>query len=356
LSDRLVGVTRELTTRRMPIGTERYIVLRELDPNTNALFDPTEGYIQQTDNLEARQYRLRVDERGFIYPSRLYENADLDIVFLGGSTTECLYVNEEDRFPYLVGRLLEEDTGLRINSYNAGVSGNTSLHSINVLVNKILPMAPDVAVLMHNINDLQVLLVLQSYWNDNASRGPIQWFDDRRQEPRWYLSLRKLKDILAPHLYVLLRQTVNVGPFLQHDEFADVRGTRITVDQAAMLQAFSRNLQTFIDIARSNAIEPVLVTQASRFADPPDEFIRQTMSQFTNDWGVEYAEYRELYNLFNEQIRTVAGANEVLLIDLAKEIPQDRKYMYDAVHFNDVGSKEAARAIAGALGALGFSN
>ena len=51
-------------------------------------------------------------------------------------------------------------------------------------------------------------------------------------------------------------------------------------------------------------------------------------------------------------IRQVAAANDVLLIDLAKAVPQESKFMYDAVHYNDTGSELAASIISERLMSL----
>ena len=58
-------------------------------------------------------------------PSKVHDHPDLTLAFLGGSTTECIYVDENNRFPYLAGRLIEEQTGLKVNSYNAGRAATT---------------------------------------------------------------------------------------------------------------------------------------------------------------------------------------------------------------------------------------
>lgn len=54
----------------------------------------------------------------------------------------------------------------------------------------------------------------------------------------------------------------------------------------------------------------------------------------------------------NESIRMAGISNKVLVIDLAKEVPQTNVYMYDVVHFNDHGSKHAARLIANRLNSV----
>ena len=107
-------------------------------------------------------------------PSKIHDHPDLTIAFLGGSTTECIYVDEDNRFPYLAGRLLERQTHLKVNSYNAGRSGNNTLHCLNILLNKVVNLKPDIVVLMENINDLAILMYEKTYWNTNPSRSPIQ--------------------------------------------------------------------------------------------------------------------------------------------------------------------------------------
>ena len=52
---------------------------------------------------------------------------------------------------------------------------------------------------------------------------------------------------------------------------------------------------------------------------------------------------------FNDTIRQVGRKNGVLVIDLAKEVPPDKKHLYDMVHFNDAGSIYAAKIIAARL-------
>ncbi len=68
----------------------------------------------------SRSVRLReFDPDGFMRPSAVHSRPDITIIFLGGSTTACLAVDEEKRFPYLAGRLLERRTGLAVNAYNS---------------------------------------------------------------------------------------------------------------------------------------------------------------------------------------------------------------------------------------------
>ena len=140
-----------------------------------------------SDGLVQKPFVLRVDRQGFIMPSKIHDHPDLTIAFLGGSTTECTYVDEDNRFPYLAGRLLERQTHLKVNSYNAGRSGNNTLHCLNVLLNKVVNLKPDIVVLMENINDLAILMYEKTYWNDQslpvAPHGETAEFQDRGPGP-----------------------------------------------------------------------------------------------------------------------------------------------------------------------------
>ncbi|MDO9084096.1 MAG: hypothetical protein Q7U56_12530, partial [Humidesulfovibrio sp.] len=133
----LVGFLYKVVLDEANRGIERFIVLREPRPHQDISKHPAKELLESADGLVDRAYRLRVDKDGYIIPSRVHEKADLSIVFLGGSTTECHYMNEEERFPYIVGRRLEQMTGLRINSYNSGMAGNNSLHSVFLLQGKV---------------------------------------------------------------------------------------------------------------------------------------------------------------------------------------------------------------------------
>lgn len=263
----------------------RFIKLREHRPNQVKLERPTRNYLKNIApySIERKYYRVATDQNGFIGPSEIHPVPDLKIVFLGGSTTECLYMEEHERFPYLVGRSLEKITGKKVNSYNGGVSANESMHSINILLNKVLALEPNIVVLMHNINDLVMLRSQGSYWYTDSLKSHVQ----------------TAKNVFAteypPHTHAM--------------------------DEAKFIREFQRNLRIFIAICRIRDIQPVLMTQANRVENDP------------------------LYHRFNQEIRNVGKQEGVLVIDLAKEVPSTPEYLYDSYHFTRQGAQLAAETI-----------
>jgi hypothetical protein len=302
---------------------------------------------QHYDTLVTKKYLLRIDNDGFIVPSKKYTNPDMSIVFLGGSTTECRYVAEDHRFPCLAGALLEQQTGIKINSYNAARSGNHSLHSLDILLNKVFPIKPDIAVMLHNINDLVVLLYESSYWNPHSSK-PIIFDINKEIDANVYKIIR---DRYIPNLAVAMHnfdkslRSVIKSSKKSADEFAKIRGQRLTVDKSAMVDQFEMNLQSFIYLCKARNIIPVLMTMPSRFKEKPDQIILDTFNNIT----LEYSQFREIFDLFNNSILKKANENNIMVIDLAREIPQENEFMYDIVHYTDAGTRRIAGIISDRL-------
>ena len=330
-------------THNLVLFTERrYINLREILPLIDTQDVPTDKTVRESDGLVQKPYRVRTDAQGFMLPYNRYEKPDLSLIFLGASTVACIYVEEENRYPYLVGQLLEQKTGKKITSINSGVGGNNSLHSLDILLNKIIPARPGVVVMMHNINDLVTLIYDGTYWSKNSTRSAIVDFS-------FYKNLTGLKalstlarDMYIPNLHaatrILSKKIFGKKVKDQDDEFAAIRGKKLTVDAAHILDEFKMNLNTFINICRARRITPVLMTQFNRYKSNPDPKIIKAMQGFESDSGIPMGEFMELYAKFNDAIREVGKANGVLVIDLAALIPQDKQYMYDVVHLNTRGS------------------
>jgi len=321
----------------------RYVRLKEFRPGTRMLMTMPRNHLPFTDNVFTKQYRVEIDRNGFIAPSRKYDAPDKVIVFLGGSTTECMFMDQDQRFPYVTGLILEQETGAKINSYNGGMSGSDSLNAIDILINKVIPLKPDVVVFMENINDLSTLLYEGTYWHEGTARSPLETL----KKPPMVGKL--LKEIFIPHLNQAYK---NLGKTLsgkEEDEFAGARGKTLVIDQAKMERDFAANLRTIVCICKAWGIVPVLMTQANRITEHPDPVVAAYVARGGRDRGINYQRFKALYDAFHDTIREVGRKNQVMVIDLAREVPSDKKHLYDMVHLNDAGSQLAAQIIAARL-------
>ena len=330
----------------------RSIRLMEFPPGLEDSKVPYDEYLATTDKLVKREYPVKIDEDGFIQPSRIHSDPDLKIVFLGGSTTECLFVLEQKRFPYLVGRLLEKQFGVNCNTWNGGRSGAHSMHSNHSLLAKVVPLQPDFAVLMHNLNDHLILLYTGTYWNDHWRRGVlIQHPTENTSRPAMapLVGIKTFFRATLPELYARLKRVQTLAltqPSSGRDEWADLRGRKVVYQLEQMLIDFKRSLTTFCEVSKVHDIRPVLMTQANRLTDEPSAPLMLDFKARLGGMGIPFHEWKEIYDSFNQAIRDVARDQRVLLVDLAELVPQSSEYMFDFVHFNDEGSEFVANVIA----------
>ena len=331
-------------------GTRRLIRLKELAPSSDIIF----SFPEEPEGKElAARVKLITDKDGYILPNGSEESIQnpIEILFLGGSTTECLRVEGNKRFPYLVAKELNDKykkEKISFKSLNSGVSGNNSMHSNLILLSKGIKNRPEFAIMMHGINDLSILTqqtVYQSYWNNNFARSILV---DSSYEDALLFPLKRFlpytsENIIKPAYQKFIR-------FQNKDDFKNSRLVKINIDPEQIKKDYESSIKTFIYLAKNWGIEPVLMTQPNIFSNNPKNWvIEQVNSSVKNLYldgsSMKYKDYKNIYDEFNNIIRKLSEKENVKLIDLANEIPQNGKYMYDLIHLNQEGSKLVSKII-----------
>ena len=192
------------------------------------------------------------------------------VMFLGGSTTECLFLDDAETWPALVGRRLEGAADhRRVEDVNSGKSGQTTRDHLATLAQYLIPLGPDLVVIMAGVNDLW----LQIYTDD---------YSPLRLDARSAMTL----DTVLPWDYPL--NALQVGRALvwtwrgwssiDHlgNPIQDPSGTYIprqrerrrtlpyrSIDPSRMQPnpEFEQNMRSLIGMAKANRIPVVLVTQ-----------------------------------------------------------------------------------------------
>ena len=312
-------------------GVERYVILKEINPNFKAKYTPTSEYLNGTDSLERKGYLIRADENGFIENGNNinFTENDESIIFFGGSTTEQLFVREEYRWQSILERKLNEgQRNPKLKIINAGVSGNNSMHSTLNLIAKGLPLKPKFVVLMHNVNDYGLLRLSGSYWKSPVKKALLQIKDETSLRP----FMVGIKDLFVPNIYEIYK--IVKYKFFNKDDFNSIRDEKI-VSLEIVESNFRKSLNTFIDLSFTWSIEPILMTQFNRINSEDELFNLASKGQDTVQFIKGYAR-------LNDVIREVSVNRKVDLIDLDKLIPSTRDYIYDSVHLNENGSKLVA--------------
>lgn len=324
------------------------LVLTEYPPNADYSVVPTEAIMREVDTLEKKEYRLRSDSNGFIIgPTDLTaDDPYTDIIFFGGSTTECFFVDEDKRFPYLTGRLLSEQIGRRVSVKNAGLMGKRSMQSYLDFLVRGTQQSPKMVVMMHNVNDLVQLLYVGGYFDGPASRRMIVAQEQPEQRRNIIVRIAsRFKNMIFPNIYRVVTEQILSEPETV-DEWEGWRSD-IDVEFDLLMEEFQKSLSLFVTLAKVNDIDVVLMTQFNRF-NLDDDFIIENYYRNAVE-GIPHENFFEYYHAFNEVIRNVAEREGIMLIDLANEIPSTNEYLYDAVHLNTRGSILAAEVISNAI-------
>lgn len=266
---------------------------------------------------------FKTDSLGFILPYRPLNKSTTTVVFMGGSTTECLGVDQDKRIHVEVEKELSNTSCL-----NVGKSGNNSMHSLGIFANKIVPLSPDVAVFNHNVNDLSILLNTGTYFNKHPHRSLILTQSDQLYAYKVGYPKNWFVRNFIPHISLVLLPTTFDGQKLpENEEFSNkALAPNMNIDSLKLM--FNRSLTGLVCYAKSWGVKPILMTQGSCF----------------QHYGIanidKYAGYNldSLHNVFNNVVRSVAAKNECSLVD-AELLMEDKKGLfYDSVHYTDSGS------------------
>ncbi len=312
------------------ISEDYKLKIRTYKENLNVVYDNAENN---------KKISLNTDNSGYISDKKESRNliSDNDIFFIGGSTTANLGIESVYRFPYLFQKNIDS---LEYKVYNSGVSGNHSFHSNIILLSKILKRVPrpKFIFLHHNVNDLSQLIRTQSYWVDYNERGILEYNKQRRFESITLNTLFNIKELLFPNIYKLFMSSFIKRVDLRINNNIDLKP--IDLDEEVILSEFRKSIELFVKICQTYDIEPILISQYSRYDLNDDEIIKMHSNNLPR-----YELICKLHPLFNNLIKDIAIDMKVHLINLSDQIPSTDEYIYDEVHLNIKGNILAAKLI-----------
>lgn len=313
--------------------------------------------------------RLRVNSVG-LRGGEIPAGAKRVLLAIGGSTTECLFLDEAESWPGLLERAGERRFGAgEVWVGNAGRSGRTSREHI-VQLERILAAAPriDRVVVLVGVNDLGRRLARggdhPADWRADPALVatversafdllPIDLETEFPQRLALYrvAKLAKLRwqagktraDAFDPRLYGAWRR------FRQ-----GATGWRAELpDLGTALAEYRDNIRAMIAIARAHHVRVLFLTQPAIWrADLSPELEGLLwmggVGNFQDRLGSEFhttATLAEGMRRYNDALMETCAAEGAECFDLAARIPKDGSAFYDDVHFSEEGARQVALAI-----------
>ena len=281
-----------------------------------------------------------------------FRSADIRIITIGGSTTECYYLGDGKTWPAQMKTHLETLLpGQSVSLINAGLDGHSTFGHIALLQHFkgiFEQLRPTHILIMAGINDFGL-------WD---------------QKPRSY-DLRNLEVSLLKKsiLFNLISAYINadekwafrndherVLKWQEHELFSKKEFVQRLRDyEEGQKQDIEKNikqedgyfsrLKEISNLIISIGASPVLIEQVAAYGDYTDPSTGTDMAALKlGDWsGLTRALALEQYNA---AMAEVAASNEITFIPLGDFLPNDTKYFYDEVHLGLEGARQVGVIVA----------
>lgn len=295
-----------------------------------------------------------------------FKDGNKRFLCLGGSTTECLYLDDTECWTRLLQDSLSQRFGTTFQVGGIGKSGCTTRENY-IHLKYFVPQLPkpDGVILMVGLNDMMKRLSRDSLYEQDFRFTPEvedsfvrTIFLSEEVSNTWWRNLELFK--VGQQFF---HRANNVSWESIQDDKGEVlkqwRNNRSEAgllihelpDLTSALNEFERNLHLVYEEAQSQKLDVIFVTQASLYKDTMGVFESSLLwmggvGDFQKKIKRPYyapSVLNHALGLYNQ--RLVAFCKDkpnVRLIDLAAHLPKDTSVFYDDCHYNESGARQVA--------------
>ncbi len=256
------------------------------------------------------------------------------VLCMGGSTTECFYLNDGRDWPNVLGKKLRAiNPHLWMN--NAGMDGQSSFGNLAMLKQYILQLKPDYIILMCGLNDigLQKPGTFDTY--DNSLFRKIYNF---LELPSTIVNIMRAGDAKKAGLNHRFFKEIAKEEKLV---LSDSQILKQLKEQQQFLPGYRERITEFAKLCKENKIQLIFVSQAILFSDEPDMLTDVNLGEIktgnTNGKGKSL-----MLKMYNKATFEVAEKMNVPFINLSARLPKDSRFFYDGYHFTNDGADMTA--------------
>jgi lysophospholipase L1-like esterase len=283
-------------------------------------------------NAQFRKWKL--NSLGYRGPE--LRTGSIRIVVFGASETFGLYENPDHEFPRLLDNFLNSKAGRdRFDVVNLAYAGMP-----------LMAMTPRVPEVVARLRPRFALI-----YPTPANYIWLPWLKPEMTpfaQPKFDF---RLKD----QLRTMVKQAVpnsllNWARNQEINKAAQEYGTVMDRIPEQNVQRFTRDLKELTSALRSRGVQPVLLTHAHRFHNPPTDEDREMLTAWRKFYPMlAESGFLDMEKRINDAIAAVAASEAYPLIDTATRIPPGSRNFADFTHFTDEGSAIMANVLADGL-------
>lgn len=287
---------------------------------------------------------------------------ELHILCVGGSTTACEYLDDDETWPQLLSAAFD---GTPTWVGNAGLSGHRAIDHVTLL-GKLLNEFEhlDVVIVLAGVNDLAIAAEgrelqdpmplskaqLQRVFHAQPKRFSL-WPPQETAISSWLRSLR------AERWEVAALEDPVAGSYQTRRQIrADLLPASASMPSLDLaLRSYEQHLTWICQAVARRGIQPLLLTHPVLWRAQQEILDERCWFGWSGapPWEspaayIPLARMAEGMHAFNRSTRIVAAREKAILVDL-DHLNSDPALFYDDCHFNEAGARAVAEAVAETL-------
>ena len=281
-----------------------------------------------------------------------YPDSSLTILTIGGSTTECVYLSDgqtwTDELERELGRSFRP---MWIN--NAGFDGHSTFGHL-VLLDSIVRMRvkPKAALFLLGVNDIGHeaptaldTTLYRRYSVRKLWRGAVTHSELLGLGVDIYrYSQARRRGLVQGEVFSIAHLQIDLRSANRRSVSAREGAEMVEEHRGHYVPAYAERVRQLVQRSRANGIEPILITQPMLLGSTVDSVTGVDLSDLV--WSsTNGATIWKVLELYNDAVRREGKKDDVLVVDLARELPKSSLYYYDYVHFTSAGAELAGKII-----------
>lgn len=329
----------ELVNYLIIVNSDYYYVW---PPNLNKQFQPKSVITPGIEGMST----FSINKLG--YRGALIETDDEEyrILTIGGSTTECLYLDDKETWPYLLMTSLNKtNDGKRVVTLNVGKSGHSLDQHYLQLKHLTEQYSPDLIIIMVGVNDMIKPLLQEDWKYENIS--DIDYTKAFYYSPHYTYRQSisyKILQIFYRVFILKIKPQDSLGNF-----YLEMRKKREHAEEISNIPSYEENLEYYtnrldyiINLSRTQKVKLLLVTQPFLWKEKMSAEEEKTLWMVVNPRNEYYSPkvMAFLMRRYNQELLKKCDLNkDILCMDLDKKLPKKLDFFYDDIHFNEAGAK-----------------